>query len=296
MMGYSHAVTGAAGWLALTSASGVALGVYDPGSTGIVLAGSVLCAGAAMAPDADHKDASIAHSLPPITKWIAQGVGAVSGGHRNGTHSFVGIAIFCLFTYAMSFWTATVEGRTVALGSGLIAVFLVAFATKTLGLHRSIGAGVAGDILGTTAGPWIVALGTAGVATWYFDERWSWLPLCMGVGTFIHVLGDSLTIQGVPWLWPWNPKPPQWVKSNPILKELWLPNGYFRLPLLGRTGNTKEKGRVLSWKAAIKKFRAKGSRKTSWQETLFITFVTIYTVYLLAYEALHLSDSGFMLF
>lgn len=296
MMGYSHAVTGAAGWLAITSTSGAALGIYDPGSTAVVLAGSVLCAGAAMAPDADHGQASIAHSLPPVTKWMAQGIGVVSGGHRHGTHSFIGVAVFALFTYLMSFWVTDIEGRTAALGSGLIAVFLVAFATKTFGLHRSIGTGFVGDILGTAAGPWLVALGTAGVATYYFDERWSWLPLCMAVGTFIHVLGDGLTVQGVPWLWPWNPKPPKWVKDNPILKQLWLPNGYFRLPLLGSTGGSEEKARLLGWRSVIKNFRAKGSRKTSWQETLFITFVTLYVLYLIAYETLHLAGAGSMLF
>ena len=249
-----------------------------------------------MAPDADHGQASITHSLPPVTKWMAQGIGVVSGGHRHGTHSFIGVAVFALFTYLMSFWVTDIEGRTAALGSGLIAVFLVAFATKTFGLHRSIGTGFVGDILGTAAGPWLVALGTAGVATYYFDERWSWLPLCMAVGTFIHVLGDGLTVQGVPWLWPWNPKPPKWVKDNPILKQLWLPNGYFRLPLLGSTGGSEEKARLLSWRSVIKNFRAKGSRKTSWQETLFITFVTLYVLYLIAYETLHLAGAGSMLF
>lgn len=294
MMGYSHAVTGAAGWLALTSTSGAALGVYSPGSTAVVLAGSILCAGAAMAPDADHGQASIAHSLPPVTKWMAQGIGAVSGGHRHGTHSIIGVIVFTLFTYLMSFWVMDIEGRTVAIGTGLIAIFLVAFATKTFGLHRSIGTGVAGDILGTAAGPWIVALGTAGVATYCFDERWSWLPICMAVGTFIHILGDGLTVQGVPWLWPWNPKPPQWVKNNPILKQLWLPNGYFRLPLLGRTGGTEEKG-VLKWGSLFGGKRG-GRHKTSWQETLFIVFVTLYALYLIGYEILHLAGAGFMLF
>lgn len=294
MMGYSHAVTGTAGWLAVTSTSGAALGVYDPGSATIILAGSVLCAGAAMAPDADHGQASIAHSLPPVTKWMAEGIGTVSGGHRHGTHSFVGIAVFILFTWLMSFWVMDVEGRTVALGSGLIAVFLVAFATKTFGLHRSIGTGVAGDILGTAAGPWIVALGTAGVATYYLDERWSWLPICMALGTFIHVLGDGLTVQGVPWLWPWNPKPPRWVRTTPLLRQLWLPNGYFRLPLLGRTGGSEEKG-LRKWGSLLGGKRG-GRHKTSWQETLFIVFVTIYALYLIAYETLHLAGVGSMLF
>lgn len=284
MMGYSHAVTGMAGWLAVASTSGAALGVYDPGTTGIVLAGAVLCAGAAMAPDADHEQASIAHSLPPVTKIMAKGIGIVSGGHRHGTHSFIGVAAFTLFAYLMSFWMIDIQGRTVAIGSGLIAVFLTAFATKSLGLHRSIGRGMMGEILGTKAGPWIVALGTAGVATYYVDYRWSWLPFCMALGTFIHVLGDGLTVQGVPWLWPVNPKPPRFVQNTPILRQLWLKNGYFRIPLLGRTGGNGGGSE-----------NAKRG-KTSWQEGLFITFVTVYVLYLIAYEVLTLAGLGSMLF
>lgn len=283
MMGYSHAVTGMAGWLAVASTSGAALSIYSPGPGGVVLAGAVLCAGAAMAPDADHEQASIAHSLPPITKLMARGIGALSGGHRHGTHSLIGVAAFTLFAFLMSFWIMEIEGRTMAIGSGIIAVFLTAFATKSLGLHRSIGRGMLGDILGTKAGPWIVALGTAGVATYYMDYRWSWLPFCMALGCFIHVLGDGLTVQGVPWLWPLNPKPPVAVQNSPFLKQLWLKNGYFRLPVLGRTGGSgggSENAR---------------RGKTSWQETLFITFVTIYVLYLVSYEILALAGLGSVL-
>lgn len=295
MMGYSHATTGAAGWLAITSSSSAAFGIYDPGPEVIVVVGSIYCAGTAMVPDADHGQASIAYSLPPFTKWMAQGIGAVSGGHRHGTHSFIGVGVFTLFAFLMSFWVMDFEGRDIALGSGIIAIFLIAFATKALGLHRSLGGGLIGDILGTTAGPWIVALGTAGIATYYLDERWSWLPTCMALGTFIHVFGDGLTEQGVPWLWPWNPKPPKWVTNTPILKQMWLPNGYFRLPILGSTGGSEEKG-FLSWGSLVTGlFGRKGAHKTSWQETLFITLVTVYVLYIIAYETLRLADVGFML-
>lgn len=285
MMGYSHAMTGAAGWLAVTSSSSMALGIYTPGPETVVLAGTMYCAGTAMAPDADHGQASIAHSLPPLTRWMAEGIGKVSGGHRHGTHSFIGIIAFTVFAYLMSFWVMDINDRDVAIGSGLIAIFLFAFATKTFGLHRSIGNGIVGDVLGSSIGPWIMALGTAGIATYYLDERWEWLPICMALGTFIHVLGDALTVQGVPWLWPWNPKPPQWAKSNPILKQLWLPNGYFRLPLLGRTGGSEEKEGGLKWGSIFGGRRKRGGRhKTSWQETLFITLVTVYVIYLVVYE------------
>lgn len=294
-MGYSHAVTGTAGWLAVTSTSGVALGIYDPGPGAAVLAGSILCAGAGMAPDADHADASIAHSLPPISSLAARGIGFLSGGHRHGTHSLIGVAAFTAVTYFLSLWITEIEGREVAFGSGVIAVFLVAFATKTFGLHRSIGSGTVGDILGTAIGPWIIALGTAGAVTYYLGEQWTWLPICVAIGAFIHVAGDGLTEQGVPWLWPWNPKPPAWVRHTPFLRSIWLPNGYFRLPLLGRTGGSEERS-SRGWSQLLAPSRKRGRSATSWQETVFITIVSIYAIYLLAYEVLRLVGEHDMLF
>lgn len=285
MMGYSHAVTGMAGWLALTSTSGAALSIYQPGPGAVVLAGSLLCAGAAMAPDADHEQASIAHSLPPVTKLLASGIETISGGHRHGTHSFVGIAAFTLLAYAMSSWMMEINGRTVSFGSGLLAVILVAFATQSLGLHKSLASGTVGDILSSKIGPWVIALGTAGAVTYFLDYRWAWLPICMALGTYIHVLGDSLTVQGVPWLWPWFPKPPAWVRNTPILKEFWTDNGYFRIPLLGKTGGNNPE-----------KKRGRKKRKTSWQETIFIYAVSIYVIYLLAYEVLALWGQRNVLF
>ena len=267
MQGYTHALTGSAGWLALTTSfsvpipekfpellptiGGAALPLIGGASLPLsanpfdaslqtALAGSVLCAGGALAADMDHHNGTIAHSLPPLTGVACRVVSIISGGHRHGTHSLIGIAAFMILTWLASFVTIEVEGRTVALGAGLIAVPLVAFAMKGLGVRL----GSNGSILNTFLGPWIVSVGTAGLATYYVDYQWTWLPLAVGLGVFSHILGDMLTTQGVPWLWPWNPSPPKSLTRLPavgtVTKIVWQNNGYFRVHVLGTTTSTRE--------------------------------------------------------
>ena len=116
----------------------------------------------------------------------------------------------------------------------------VAFAMKALRIRL----GSRGSILNTSLGPWIVSLGTAGLAIYFLDFQWSWLPLAVGLGALIHSLGDALTIQGVPWLWPLNPSPPKFLTRQPVVgaatKAVWQDNGYFRLALLGETTSIRE--------------------------------------------------------
>lgn len=257
MQGYSHALSGATGWLACTSASSAALGWYDQ-TTEVALVGAVLCAGAAMVPDTDHTEGTIAYSLPSVevgdstlipspTRVVCGGVNAISGGHRHGTHSHVGIIAFAILAWLISFLIIPIQGRDVALGSGIVAVLLVAFAVKALGINHSVAKkrSLTGALMGSWLGVWVIALGTAGAATWLLDYRWAWLPLVVALGAFLHCVGDTLTTQGVPWLWPWNPKPPKWLKETPglgwIVTRFWMPNGYFRFHILGDTDSRKEK-------------------------------------------------------
>lgn len=269
MHGYSHAVTGAAGWLAVTSSSAAALSLYPvPGE--VMIAGSLLCAGAAMAPDADHEHASIAHSLPPFSKWVAEGIGAVSGGHRHGTHSIIGIFAAGAVAYVSSLLLVEIQGRDVAVGSAIIALLLAAFATKVLGVYRGFfGRGAAARAFADKVAPWLVTGVVVGLIAWHLDYKWEWLPVCMMIGCYMHIWGDSLTVQGVPWLWPWNPRPPRWLTSIPFLgrvvRVLWQNNGYFRVPVLGKTGE-----------------------KVSKRENALVVLASTYIMYLVAYEVLAL--------
>lgn len=280
MQGYSHALTGAAAWLALTSSSGVALGWYDQ-SVPVALTGAVVCAGAALLPDLDHPEGTIAWSLPPVkagdltlvpspTRLLCKGVAAVSGGHRHGTHSLLGVVAFTGLAWLASRVTIPIYGRPIALASGLFVVLLVAFSLKALGISRDLGRSsrktgpvgqVVGGILGSWIGPWVLAFGFAAYSAWVMGERWEWLAVAVGVGALLHILGDGLTVEGVPWLWPWHPKPPKTLR--PLLGWTWQNNGYFRFPILGHT--------------------------TSLRETIFAALVGLYVLYLVVFEVASLS-------
>lgn len=276
MKGYSHALTGAGAWLALTSTSGAALGWYAQ-PTQVALAGSIVCAGAALLPDVDHPDGTIAWSLPPVkmgsltvvpspTMALCKGVEGFSGGHRHATHSLIGVSAFVGLAWAAALITPTIHGRSVAVGAGLLCVLLVAFAIKALGISRSLAGGrrrsLFGGVLGSWLGPWLLSVGSAGYVTWALGERWAWLPVAVGVGALLHCLGDALTVEGVPWLWPFHPKPPKFLVLVPVLggvvSWVWQNNGYFRLPLLGKT--------------------------TSLREALFALVVGLYVTYLIVFE------------
>lgn len=223
MMGHGHAVMGAAGWVALAGTGAGALGIV-PMEPAHVAAGALVTAGAALLPDVDHHNGSIAHSLPPISNVITRIVGPATGGHRHGTHSLLGVLIFFGLAWALAPLRIDLPGGIhddFQVGAWAIIVLMVSFALKALRLVRG------------KVSAWTLAVGFGTAATWFAPEQLWWLPLSVGLGAFIHVLGDGLTTQGVPWLWPLNPKPP-------VETTLWRKNGYFALPLLGNAGSTRE--------------------------------------------------------
>ena len=90
MMGHTHALAGAVAWLGLVPF----LADYGMKMTpGEIVAGSVVCAGAALLPDMDHHSGSIANALGPVTKVLCKGVAAISGGHRHATHSLMFVLV-----------------------------------------------------------------------------------------------------------------------------------------------------------------------------------------------------------
>src|SRR4051794_40111136 len=137
MMGAHHAASGAAVWLALTTQLDVGLaplarhipaipehltigmGLMDVSPTGVI-AGTLVAAGAALVPDADHRHATIAHSLPPLSNVLCIQIGKVSGGHRHGTHSILGLAVFVAIAALAGMWQVELEGfGTVYPGAGI---------------------------------------------------------------------------------------------------------------------------------------------------------------------------------
>lgn len=229
MKGSHHALCGAAAWVAVASTAPYTLGWYPVSPLGIVT-GALVCAGAALAPDADHPDATIAHSLPPVSEWVCDAVGRLAGGHRNGTHSVLGVAVLMGIAWAAGQVTVATDALgDLAVGAGTLSLLLVAFAARALRLARR------------RLDAWALAIGLAGFITVAAPTEWDWLPVAVGLGAAVHIAGDMLTDGGVPLLWPWEPRPPRWWREAPVLNDVWSRGGNFALPILGNTGSWRER-------------------------------------------------------
>ncbi|QEO15653.1 metal-dependent hydrolase [Agromyces intestinalis] len=244
MMGITHATSGAAAWVAVTSAMPVAtLGIYPLDPTG-VLAGAAVCAGAALLPDADHRSATIARAVPILGRLATDAIGELTGGHRHGAHSALAVAVVAAAAWALSLVTLpadvlaphTVSAEavgtgTLAAGAGIGTAALTAFGLRA---RRFVVSWPLAWFVGAALGAFIAIAA---------PEQAAWFPLAVTVGFTVHLAGDLLTVGGLPGLlWPWVPRPPRSIRPVPVLRQLWLPNGYVALPLLGRTGSMREAG------------------------------------------------------
>lgn len=206
MMGYSHSISAAAAWLALNEAG--VLGIDDPTTLAVT---TLAAAGAGMLPDIDHHNGTIAHSIPPVSRWVALLVGRLSGGHRKGTHSLVGLAAF----WALAFFA----DRLTYAGIPVLALALAGFA--------------GGLALRTFKAPggWLGAL--AVVAGTIYTDSLALMPWAVLTGATAHILGDALTTRGVNPFWPATIKPV-------VPSKLWRKSGYMALPILGDAGSARE--------------------------------------------------------
>lgn len=188
MLGYSHAISGALGWL-LMAPPAFEL-AHHPLPIGAVAAGALACAGAATIPDIDHPQATIAYTFGPVSHSVAKVVRTLSGGHRMGTHSLIFAAGAGVVTEL-----AILTGWKPA--AWIIMFLLSAFAIRGLNLVPP----TRSNFMKSVA---VIVL--AGLLTWVLTLfpafPWLWLGPAVFAGCIIHCLGDSLTPQRVPWLWP----------------------------------------------------------------------------------------------
>lgn len=192
---------GTAGWLSVGApvleATGHSLGPKE------LLAGTIVCAGASVLPDLDHPQATITNSLGPVTRTISKVLCPIVGGHRNGTHSILFCALMALITSTALSATSSVWPAF------LIAMFCAALMLHTLADMEGIG----GVALSAIIGMLVVTLAP--------NPDWIWLAVTLGC--ILHLIGDFLTPEGVPLLWPIN-------KTR------------FKMPVVGHTGDWRENG------------------------------------------------------
>lgn len=206
MMGYSHSVSAAAAWLMLNEA-----GVITIDNTPTLLVTTLAAAGAGMLPDIDHHNGTIANSFPPVSRWVAKFVSSVSGGHRKGTHSLVGLAVFWALAYFAD--------RLTYAGIPVLSLALAGFA-----------GGLALRVFKAPGG-WLGAIGLAILTL--TTGALPHMPWAILTGAAVHIVGDALTTRGISLFWPATIKPA-------VASPLWRKSGYMALPILGDAGSARE--------------------------------------------------------
>jgi hypothetical protein len=200
VMGRSHAASGAAGWL-VACAAAAAVG-HRPAFTTVVV-GAVVAAGFAVAPDADHPQATVSRVLGPVSQWAAGWVAYCCAwlhaetatrrdaprrnGHRTASHTAAaGLAAGWVVAEACA-----VVGRW--------AVAAVVFVAAGLAARSLFSRRARGDFGATLAG-----LAAAGMTCWTAPAHaaWWWLGVPVAFGWLAHLTGDALTNSGCPILWP----------------------------------------------------------------------------------------------
>jgi len=211
MMGPSHALSGAAGWL--TGSLALEHYAHFHQSPIQLAVGTAMCAGGALLPDmdlsgrvtTDQGGATVAHTFGVISLFVAECVEKLSlgiydltrtrrdprrdNGHRTFTHTLpftagVGVGVFELCLHYGKFAVLSVLFLTFAMAlrgmfekwahrAGWLIVTLVALAA-TLGAYERLPAGRGYPVLG----------------------------LAIGAGGLVHILGDMLTSHGCPLFWP----------------------------------------------------------------------------------------------
>lgn len=186
MMGAGHALSGAVVWLAGAPSAAASLGM---GLTGSQLAvGTLTTAGAALACDIDHKDASIGRKFGPAGQVVAGTVQATVG-HRTLTHSLFAIVLAGAGAAAAA-WAATPVASAILVGA---LVYLGALLVgPSLRCEVSPLAGIAA---GVAAGALVYSASV---------EPGGWLVLAVVMGVAAHIAGDAITPQGVPLFAPFS--------------------------------------------------------------------------------------------
>jgi membrane-bound metal-dependent hydrolase YbcI (DUF457 family) len=144
-------------------------------------------------PDLDHHSATPARAFGFASRGLAWLIGKVSGGHRHATHSLLGLAGFT----AAAWWATHHRGWPLI----VLLTVLGGMAVRALGPRprdrrwRLDYADVAGLVHAGGLGWVAYQLVTSGM-----DLRV--VPWAVAVGTAAHIVGDMLTKQGCPLLWP----------------------------------------------------------------------------------------------
>ena len=177
-LGHTHALSGVVTGLAVGS-----LAMHEHPPSLLLLTG--LTAAYALAPDLDSCGSTEARSFGFATWCLAWCVRTVSGGHRHGSHSLLGIAAFTGAAWLACLFRHDWPGRV-----SLCVILAVGLAAAVDALTPR--AAHAGNVL---------ALAGAAAMCWT-GYGLALVPFAAALGCATHIVGDACTRSGVPILWP----------------------------------------------------------------------------------------------
>jgi membrane-bound metal-dependent hydrolase YbcI (DUF457 family) len=194
MLGHDHALSGALAFAAVAPLLPV---------TGAHLAvAAALTAGTGILPDLDEPGSTIARTFGFLTGAFAWIVHTISGGHRKGTHSLLGVAIMTLAAYGAGQWQDSAHvtaGHTQLWWHLIPAGFLLALLFSA-GLRALYIGGHHADLFGCGVAALVLWQG------WDLEKVTPWhvsvLAVCVCLGMLAHIAGDMLTHDGCPLLYP----------------------------------------------------------------------------------------------
>jgi membrane-bound metal-dependent hydrolase YbcI (DUF457 family) len=211
MLGPSHALSGAAVWLAGSYAAEQFVHFHQ---TPVQIAiGTAMCAGGALVPDLDMSGrvtrdqggATVAHTFGAVSLFVAEVVEKVSLGiydvtktrrdprRHNGHRTFTHTVPFNLAVGYGVFWACVHYGK-VAVLTTLFLTFAMALRGLFPGWSKRAG--------------WLLTTACAAGGTYWANAHlhggrgYPVLGVALGVGGLVHLLGDMLTSHGCPAFWP----------------------------------------------------------------------------------------------
>lgn len=218
MMGKTHAATGALTGAALTAAY-TSWTAAAP-TPGLIVAGVAVGTGAALLPDLDHPESTATHSLGPLTRLLCLITRAVSkaaykatgtpyddneGSHRTLTHT----ALFALAVGALTAWAAS----TWQAATALVLWLTTSLALRALAAH--LDTSVRQRTLSTLVGVSVLSGAITATLMWLENIPATYLGVCLGAGMIVHVLGDMITKEQAPLLWPIKINGKRWWDLGP---------------------------------------------------------------------------------
>ena len=233
--GPTHAMSGLAAWAAVTALADThAIGQLSP-KTWVV--GATLAAGAALLPDIDHPKSTVAATFGAISPAISAAISGFSGvvyrltrtkkdSDREGTHR--GLTHTAVFALLAGIATTAVVQSSQGGALGVLMFFFAGLAVR--GIAHTWSARSDALLIGLAS-----LLLTAACWAWTGNQptQAAAFGVAVMIGCIAHFIGDAITEQGCPMLWPVPLGGKTWYPVAPPKKLRMRTGGAVELAIIG---------------------------------------------------------------